>query len=85
MRKKRIEENYRNTLSADGRFSPHISIKTSKRISAYCKFTNQNKTKFVEKCCNERLDVLETETEYLVSLPKEDLISIIQSHIGGAT
>ena len=83
MRKKRNEESYRNTLSADGSFSPHISIKTSKRISAYCKLTNQNKTKFVEKCCNERLDVLET--EYLISLSKEDLISIIQSHIGGAT
>lgn len=72
MRKKRNEENFRNTSSADGSFSPHISIKTSKRIHDYCKRTNQNKTRFVEKCINERLDVLED--EYLESLSREDLI-----------
>jgi len=71
----RKENNLRNTTSKDGSFSPHISHQTAERIRKYCKLTNQNKTKFVEQCCNERLDVLEV--EQLQKLSKEELIKLI--------
>ena len=76
MRKKRNEENYRETRAADGGYSPHISKETAERIARYCKLTNQNRTKFIEKCINERLDVLED--EYLTTLSKEELIKLIK-------
>lgn len=80
MRKQRTESNHRRTTSSkDGRFSPHIGKNVAERIERYCRQTNQNKTKFVEKCCMERLDVLEK--DLLMNLSKEDLIEMI---MGGA-
>lgn len=51
-------EGYRKTPSKDGCFSPRISEKTTRRLIRYCESQNFNKSKFVEDCINERLDVL---------------------------
>lgn len=75
MRKERIEENCRNTKSKDGTFSPHISKSTTDRIVKYCHLKNINKTKFVEQCVNEKLDILER--EFYESLSKDELINLI--------
>ena len=71
----RNEEGYRNTQTEDGCFSPHISRRTSQRIVKYCQQQNINKTKFVEDCVNERLDVLEREA--LNAMSKEMLIEML--------
>lgn len=72
----RKETNYRNNaLSKTGTFSPRISVATTNRIIRYCKETNQNKTRFVEKCVNERLDDLEK--EMLNEMSKEQLIEML--------
>lgn len=76
MRKTRNENKCRNVSSKDGTFSPHLSKKTSERIERFCKINNLNKTKFVERCCDERLDVLET--EMLDTLTKEQLIEMVK-------
>lgn len=75
MKRTRNEEGYRNTPTQDGRFSPHISRKTSRRIVRYCEQQNINKTKFVEDCVNDRLDILER--ELLAGLSKEMLIEML--------
>ena len=71
----RIETGYRKVSSASGDFSPHISKKTNERITRYCKMQNINKTKFVEECCNKRLDILEREA--LEAKSKEELIAML--------
>lgn len=75
MPRTRNETGYRKVVSSNGGFSPHISKKTNERITRYCKKNNLNKTKFVEQCCNERLDVLEK--MMLSEMTKEELISMI--------
>ena len=70
-------EGYRKTPSKDGCFSPKISEKTTRRLIRYCESQNFNKSKFVEDCINERLDVLERET--LNSMPKEMLVELLLS------
>ena len=74
-RKSRNETNCRNVSSKDGSFTPHIPKETANRITRYCKITNQNKTKFVDKCMKECLDALER--EILGNLSKEELIDLL--------
>ena len=74
-RKKRVEDNCRNTKSKDGGFSPRIGKATAERLTKYCNIINMNRTKFVENCINERLDALEG--EYYNSLTKEELIQLL--------
>lgn len=71
----RNERSFRNRSSKDGTYSPHIGGPTTERLTKYCKETNQNRTRFVEKCINERLDVLET--EFYQALSKEQLIEML--------
>ncbi len=73
--KTRNETNFRNTQAKDGSFSPHIRREVTERLSRYCKDTNQNRTRFVEHCIVERLDVLEK--EFLESKTKEQLIELL--------
>ncbi len=77
-RKTRVEDKFRNIRSKDGSFSPHIGKATTERLTKYCHNINMNKTKFVEKCINERLDVLEG--EYYSSMSKEELIKLLLKH-----
>ena len=67
--------NYKNTTSKDGTFQPAIGEATTRRIIRYCNEMNENKTRFVEKCVNDRLDVLER--ELLEMHTKEELIELI--------
>ena len=77
--RERVENGYRNAISKDGSFSPHIGKTTTERLTRYCKMRNINRTKFVEECVNNRLDVLEE--EYLQGLTKEELIAmVLNSH-----
>lgn len=76
----RNETGYRNVTSRSGQFSPHINEHTSSRLSRYCKKMNINKTKFVEQCINEKLDVLER--EMLEDLNKEELIELCMKEWG---
>ena len=78
MRKPRREDKFRDTASKDNTFSPHLSNKTAERIVRYCKINNINKTQFVERCCNERLD--ELETDMLSSFTKEQLIEMVKKN-----
>ena len=72
----RKETSFRNNaISKTGTFSPRISAATTNRIIRYCKETNQNKTRFVEQCVNERLD--ELERQMLANLSKEQLIEML--------
>ena len=71
----RFETGYRNVTSTNGVFSPHISRKTAERLTRYCKQMNLNKTKFVELCINERLDILER--QMLENFSKAELINMI--------
>lgn len=73
--RKREENTFRCVPSKTGEFNPHLSKATAQRINHYCKATNQNRTKFVEKCINDMLDRLEMELYEAMS--KEDLIQII--------
>ena len=73
--RERNETNFRNMPSKDGRFSPHLSKRTSERLTRYCKSTDQNKTKFAEKCINDTLDLLEI--DLLQSKTKEELIYML--------
>lgn len=73
--KARNTDTFRKTMSKDGCFSPRISPKTTRRLIRYCESQNFSKSKFVEDCINERLDVLERET--LSSMPKEMLIEML--------
>lgn len=75
MERKRNEEKYRNVKSKDGTFSPHIGKQTTERLTKYCHIKNINRTKFVEMCINERLDVLER--DFYESLTKDELIDLI--------
>lgn len=75
MRKDRTEVNCRNTRSKDGTFSPHIGKQTAERATNYCHLMNINRTKFVEQCVNDRLDVLER--EFYEGLTKDELIDLI--------
>ena len=70
----RDESGFRNTLAKDEGFSPHLGKKIALRITAYCKETNQNRTRFVEMCCSRQLDLLER--EMLSSKTKEELIEM---------
>lgn len=74
-RKERVEDNFRNVKAKDGTFSPHIGKATTDRLTKYCHNINMNRTKFVEKCINERLDILEN--EYYFSLSKEELVQLL--------
>lgn len=73
--RKREENTFRSISSKTGGFTAHLSKTTAQRINHYCKTTNQNRTKFVEKCINDMLDRLEMELYETMS--KEDLIQII--------
>ena len=73
--RKRNEENYRNAISRDGTFSPHINKTTSDRLTRYCKAMNLNRTRFVEHCVNAQLDQIEREAYGAMS--KDQLIDII--------
>ena len=73
----RKEEFYRDTNSKDGGISPKFGKVTADRVIRYCKATNQNKTRFMEKCVNERLDVLEM--ELYENMTREELIAMIMA------
>lgn len=73
--KTRTEECYRYTHTKDGGFSPKLSQPVVKRLIRYCEQQNLNKTKFVEKCVTERLEVLEKEA--LNNMTKEMLIEML--------
>ena len=75
MRKERIEENYRDSRTKDGTFSPRINKATAERLTKYCRLKNINRTKFVEQCINDRLTVLER--EFYENLSKDELINLI--------
>ena len=75
MRKKRTENSFRSSMSANGEFSPKIDKATTGRLSDYCRQKNLNRTRFVIDCINERLDALEG--ELYLSMSKEELVSII--------
>lgn len=72
--RRRNEQGYRDTKSKTGGFQPEINAATAARIAKYCKIKNINKTRFVEKCVNERLDVLEQ--EMFDNMTREELIAI---------
>ena len=76
-RKTRTETEYRQTSQSDGSFSPKISPQVTARLTRYCKFTNQNKTKFVESCIMKQLDIIEKETYQNMS--KDELIDMLMS------
>lgn len=61
MPRTRLETSYRNSKSVDNGFSPKIGANTAIRVANYCKYTDQNKTKFVEYAVNKVLDELEQE------------------------
>lgn len=75
MRKERTEVGCRNAKSKDGTFSPHISKTTTERLTKFCHIKDINRTKFVEQCINDRLDVLER--EFYEGLTKDELIDLI--------
>jgi len=77
----RNETQFRNKTSSDDGFHPHLTPATGKRLTIYCQLTNQNRTKFVEQCVNERLDVLEQGVlrDILSTKSKEELIQMILS------
>lgn len=68
----RNEPEYRDTYSKDGTISTIIPKETAERVRRYCKAKNLNKTKFIERCCIERLDALEP--ELYQEMPKDVLI-----------
>lgn len=70
----RSEQKYRDTKSKTGVYQPNINAATAARIAKYCKINNINKTRFVEKCVNERLDVLEQ--EMFDNMTREELIAL---------
>lgn len=76
MQRTRTETGCRNVSSKDG-FSPHIGRPTAERLTKYCQLKNINRTKFVEQCVNDRLDILEK--EYYEALSKDDLIALIMN------
>lgn len=47
--KKNIKRNYgfKNTESSDGSFTCHINKDNNRMLTLYCKFSNQNKTKYI--------------------------------------
>ena len=59
----RNETNFRNVTSKSGDFSPHIG--------------KHNRTRFVEQCINDRLDILER--ELLNDMSKDELIELLLS------
>jgi len=71
----RKEENYRHTKSKDGSLSIHLKREIAERLARYCRETNQNRTRFVESCIIERLDVVEK--EFLEDKSKEELIDLL--------
>ena len=79
MSRERVENNFRDVLSKDGTYSTHIGKKTAERTKRYCRLKNMNVTKFVEKCINDALDVLEE--EYLQEKTQQELIEIIKKGI----
>ena len=72
-RTKRKVRNYIDSKSKTGGFKPEVNAATAARIAKYCKINNINKTRFVEKCVNERLDVLEQ--EMFDNMTREELIA----------
>ncbi len=68
------EFKYKESKSKNGSYSPHLTAKVAKRLSIYCKKTNQNRTRFIEKVLNEKLD--ELEIEMLNNLSKQELIDL---------
>ena len=67
------QRNYIDSKSKTGGFKPCINAATATRIAKYCKTNNINKTRFVEKCVNERLDTLEQ--EMFENMTREELIA----------
>jgi len=74
-RKERNVTGYRESASNNGTFSTHIGVETNRRLTNYCKATNQNKTKFVEQCINEKLD--SAERNAYENMSKDDLINLL--------
>ena len=77
MSRTRNENNYRNTTTQNGTFSPQFDKATTARVIRYCKIKNLNKTKFAAKCINDKLD--ELEKEMYNGLTKDELIEILMS------
>ena len=71
----RNEEIFRNITSKDGSVSANLPAKIGMRITRYCMEKNINRTRFIEQCCSEKLDVLEK--EMLQEKSKDELIAII--------
>lgn len=74
---KRKNEGFREKISKNGTFSPHLGKKVSERLTEYCRASNINRTAFVNQCVSEKLDVLET--EMYMQMTKEQLIELLQS------
>lgn len=52
-------------------------IPCSERLPEFCKRTNRNRTRLVEQCINDRLDILER--ELLNDMSKDELIELLLS------
>lgn len=74
-------ENYRKTLSKDGRLTAHISALTAERMRTYCSRQNIAIGKFTEDCVNAQLDILEREA--YSSMPKEMLVELLLTKKNG--
>ena len=66
---------FKNTVSKDGQYTLHLNADINKKVSEYCKIKNINKAKYINECISNSLH--KDESEYLQTLSKEELVSII--------
>ena len=69
---------FKNTVSKDGRYTLHLNADLNRKVSEYCKMNNINKSKYINECISKALE--KDESEYLQSLTKEELVSIIMKN-----
>ena len=70
-----------NTTSKDDTISCRIiDVELAKQIKEHCKLTNRNVSRFVEDCVRKCLE--NAYEEYLLTLPKEELIKMITEKKG---
>lgn len=69
-------KHYVKARGKNGTFSTHIKdVELVEKMREHCKLTNQQCTAFVENCVRKCLD--NAYEEYLLTLPKEDLVKMI--------
>ncbi len=69
---------FKNTVSKDGQYTLHLNADLNRKVSEYCKMKNINKAKYINECISKALE--KDESEYLQSLTKEELVSIIMKN-----